>query len=88
MCKDGQHALKGRLAVFYAHSQPVPALEYDYYLRSVSIHNRMLDRDQVRACRLMAIDRLSDRLASLSASLIASLSASRCAPSRRCCTSF
>jgi hypothetical protein len=48
VCKDGQHALKGRLAVFYAHSQPVPALEFDYYLRSVSVHNRMLDRVQVR----------------------------------------
>ena len=46
VCKDGEHALKGRLAVFYARNR---ACHVDYYLRSVTVHNRLLDAPQVRA---------------------------------------
>ena len=45
VCKDGQHALKGRLALFYARNKPC---ERDFYLRSATLHNRVLDHEQVR----------------------------------------
>eukprot|EP00966_Prymnesium_polylepis_P036823 854315-Prymnesium_polylepis.1 len=45
ICKDGIHALKGRLALFFARKK---ACSVDYYLRSVSVHNRALEAEQVR----------------------------------------
>ena len=42
ICKDGQDALKGRLALFYG-----KRLSGDYYLRQATVHNRALDASQV-----------------------------------------
>ena len=44
ICKDGQHALKGRLALFFARGTPPR-----YYLRSATVHNRALDLPQIRS---------------------------------------
>ena len=44
MCKDGQHSLKGRLALFYARNR---SCEADFYLRSATVHNQLLDVEQV-----------------------------------------
>mmetsp|Transcript_31091 Transcript_31091/g.65529 ORF Transcript_31091/g.65529 Transcript_31091/m.65529 type:complete len:557 (-) Transcript_31091:1956-3626(-) len=45
VCKDGQHALKGRLAIFHARNRHS---YLDYYLRSVTVHNRLLTPVQVQ----------------------------------------
>ena len=45
ICKDGIHALKGRLALFFARKK---ACTVDYYLRSITVHNRALEAEQVR----------------------------------------
>ncbi len=44
VCKDGQHSLKGRLALFYARNR---SCEADFYLRSATVHNQLLDVEQV-----------------------------------------
>ena len=45
ICRDGQHALKGRLALFFGR-QGRPSEERTY-LRQVTIHNRVLEAAQV-----------------------------------------
>ena len=45
VCKDGQHALKGRVALFFERQR---STNVDYYLRSVTVHNRVLDGEQAR----------------------------------------
>jgi len=42
VCKDGQFALKGRLALFFGGNR-----SYEYYCRSATVHNRVLDAAQV-----------------------------------------
>jgi len=44
ICKDGQFALKGRLALFYGGGRGASC---GYYLRSATVHNRALDGTQI-----------------------------------------
>jgi len=58
-CKDGQHALKGRLAVFCTRA-PEATPTSDYHLRSVAVHNHCLSDEQVQAEAAMLRSMLMD----------------------------
>ena len=58
VCKDGQHALKGRVALFYALGNK--RNYHNYYLRSVTVHSRLLSSEQARSAPGGSPDQTSD----------------------------
>jgi hypothetical protein len=76
LCKDGQHAIKRRLALFWTKEADQYSDAF-VYVRSVAVHALVLDSEQVRKGALA-------RLVIASLTMIASLL--RCARNMRCST--
>jgi len=74
ICKDGQHALKGRLALFFARADRPSGDRM--YIRQVTIHNRALEASQVAKEHEMLHELLiEDALATVPPYLMLTLSA-------------